>query len=401
MIGGQDVGRVSRQGHPSKGPLPPAEHRTDERRHEPRVREGSIVPEPTELGAGPQVVAVVEHHRAAIEEPDHGLHVAGHRFVRSATVVIGPIHSQLRGFLERQAAGDVPAERVVRAGLVGDHVGREASLEQRREHVGGVSHQPDGDRLARGGRFLGPPRGVVDRVGLSIQIPRLDPALDPCGVHVHAERHALVHGDRQRLRAAHPAQPGGEGDPAPERPTEPLAGELSQRLVRALEDPLASDVDPRARGHLAVHGQAGRLQLPEGLPVGPLGNQHGVGDEHARHAGLGAEHPDRLAGLDQERLVVLQRPQRPNDLVEGLPAPRGLAGSAVDDELRGPLGDLGVQVVHQHAKGRLLGPALAGDRRASGGPNLGHGCHAHTISMASRPVARQPAERPAERRVSP
>ena len=40
-----------------------------------------------------------------------------------------------------------------------------------------------------------------------------------------------------------------------------------ERLVGALHDALRADVDPRARGHLPVHHEAGALQLVELLPV--------------------------------------------------------------------------------------------------------------------------------------
>ena len=46
--------------------------------------------------------------------------------------------------------------------------------------------------------------------------------------------------------------------------------------------------------------------------------------------------------------------------------PRRPPGAAVDDEVVGVLGDLGVEVVHQHAQGRFLGPAAAGQLGARG-----------------------------------
>ena len=84
---------------------------------------------------------------------------------------------------------------------------------------------------------------------------------------------------------------------------------------------------------------------------------------------MGAEDADRLAGLHQHGLVVLQRAQRRDDRVERLPAARGPAGAAVDDEVVGVLGHLGVEVVHQHPQRGFLLPALAGDLGAAGGAN--------------------------------
>ena len=64
-----------------------------------------------------------------------------------------------------------------------------------------------------------------------------------------------------------------------------------------------------------------------------------------------------------------RRLQGGDDGVEGLPVAGRLAGAAVDHEVLGALGDLGVEVVHEHAQGRLLLPALAGELRAAGGTN--------------------------------
>ena len=49
-----------------------------------------------------------------------------------------------------------------------------------------------------------------------------------------------------------------------------------------------------------------------------------------------------------------------------LPIAGGAAGSAVDDEVLRALGDLFVEVVHQHAHGGFLGPSFAGELVAAG-----------------------------------
>jgi hypothetical protein len=73
-----------------------------------------------------------------------------------------------------------------------------------------------------------------------------------------------------------------------------------------------------------------------------------------------AKFADGLAGLDEQRLVVLEVPELADDDVERVPRARGFAGPAVDDEVLGALGDLGVEVVVQHAQSGLLHPAFAG-----------------------------------------
>ncbi len=71
--------------------------------------------------------------------------------------------------------------------------------------------------------------------------------------------------------------------------------------------PCDADVDPGAGRHLAVHHQALPIELVEMVPVRPVRHEVGVGDQHARRVGMGAEDADRLARLHQQRLVVLER----------------------------------------------------------------------------------------------
>ena len=108
-----------------------------------------------------------------------------------------------------------------------------------------------------------------------------------------------------------------------------------------------------------------RLELAELLPRRPLADEVRVRDEHARRVRVRAEAADRLARLHEQRLVVPERAELAHDDVEGLPRARGLAGAAVDDEVLGPLGDLGIEVVVEHAERGLLHPALARERRSA------------------------------------
>ena len=164
-----------------------------------------------------------------------------------------------------------------------------------------------------------------------------------------------------------PPRPAVSVDPAAQRPAEVLPRQLRERLVRALEDALRPDVDPRAGGHLAVHRQALPLELAEDVPGRPTADEVRVGDQHPRRPLVGPEHGDRLAALDEQRLVVGEAAQLADDRVERLPAPGRATGPAVDDERVGVLGDLRVEVVHQHPQSRLLAPAAAAQVRASRG----------------------------------
>ena len=91
--------------------------------------------------------------------------------------------------------------------------------------------------------------------------------------------------------------------------------------------------------------------------------------QHPRRPGVGGEHPDRLARLDEQRLVVGERGEGGADGVEGVPRARRPSGAAVHDEVVGSLGHLGIEVVHQHAQRRLGGPRSTGERRAPWRPH--------------------------------
>ena len=361
-VGYGDVVRIARQSHPAERTLAFAEERTDVGGNESLKVECSSAP--AQLRFRPQAVAVVEHLRAAVEERDHGVDVAGHTLAGSAHVTIRVVEAQLLCVLGADTRGDV-AERIVRRGLVGDYVDVEAACNQRGQHIGGVAMQRDRKRPLRLPRLAGETQRVVEVGCAHVDIAVVEPALDSLGVGLDADRHTTVERDCQRLRAAHAAEPCGQGDRSRERTAEALARHRGECLVRALEDALRADVDPRPRRHLAVHGQPERLQAPELIPRRPLRHQQRIGNQHAGSPLVGVEHANWFARLDQQRLVALQSSQLADDRVEGLPRPRRLAGASVDDEVLRTLGDLGIEIVHQHPHRGLLWPPEAGELGAA------------------------------------
>ena len=84
----------------------------------------------------------------------------------------------------------------------------------------------------------------------------------------------------------------------------------------ALQDALASDVDPGAGGHLAVHDQAQLLQAVKLVVVGPVAHQIRIGEQHTRGVGVGPKNAHRFARLHQQGLVIFQVAQRAHDGVE-------------------------------------------------------------------------------------
>lgn len=148
-IGGRDVRGIARQRDPPERSAALLEQRTEVRRDEAGKRERPV--EAALAGLVADRVAVVEHLGAAIEEPDHGFHMPGHR----PAGLLGEPHGVLRRegvpLLDRHPAWQV-GQRVVGRGLVGDDVDRGLHREQRRHDVGGVSDHSDRAWLPQIGR---------------------------------------------------------------------------------------------------------------------------------------------------------------------------------------------------------------------------------------------------------
>ena len=265
----------------------------------------------------------------------------------------------------RPAFRQIAVDRIMRGGLVGHHVRPHAAAEEFRHDLGRVAEQADRLRLASLRPALDLLQRLVERVGALVEIAGAQAEIDRVRVAFDGEAAGAGHHGRQRLRAAHAAEPGGQDPLALEIAVIVLAARLDEGLVGALHDALRADVDPRAGRHLAVHHQALAIELVELVPGRPVRHEVGIGDQHARRVGMGAEHADRLARLDEQRLVVGKRLQRADDAVEIVPGPRRPADAAIDDQLVRILGDVRVEIVHQHAQRRLGLPGARVERRAA------------------------------------
>jgi hypothetical protein len=166
------------------------------------------------------------------------------------------------------------------------------------------------------------------------------------------------------------AEPAGQDPFASEVAAVMPAPDLGEGLVGALHDALAADINPGAGRHLAVHHEPLAIELVELLPGGPMRHQVRVGDQDARRVGVGAKDADRLARLHQQRLVGLERFQGLHDAVEALPVARGAADAAIDHQLLRLLRHLGVEIVHEHAQGRLGEPTLGVELGSAGALDL-------------------------------
>jgi len=95
----------------------------------------------------------------------------------------------------------------VGARLVGDDVDGESPAHELGQHGRAIADEADRSAEALGLRRLAPGDGVVEVVGHLVQVPVLDPALQPLGIDVDDQAHALVQGDGERLCTSHPPQP--------------------------------------------------------------------------------------------------------------------------------------------------------------------------------------------------
>ena len=261
--------------------------------------------------------------------------------------------------------------------LVGDDVDRFVVVHERLEKLDGVGF--DSDRLGHAVALgqPGQPDGIVDVRGDHVEVARLDPPVQAGGVDVGADDDPAIHGHGQRLGPAHTADAGRQRQGPGQGSAETLGGDRREGLVGALQDALGADVDPRSGCHLPVHGEPELLEAAELVPVVPLADQVAVGDQDPGSPFVGAQDADRPAGLDEQRLVVGQLLQGPRDGLEAGPVARRFAAAAVDDQIVGALGDVGVEVVVQHPPGGFLGPGsavqLASDGRPDRSVRFGHG----------------------------
>ena len=179
--------------------------------------------------------------------------------------------------------------------------------------------------------------------------------------------------------AAHAAEARRDDEPARETAAEVPPGTGGERLVGSLQDALRADVNPAAGRHLAEHRQAHRFEPAKLLPGRPLAAPASCWrSARAGPCSCVRTTPTGLPDWTSSVSSLSSLRSVGDDGVERLPGARRLAGAAVDDEVVGIFGDLGIEVVHQHAQGRFLDPALAGAFGAARGverPGMGDRGH--------------------------
>ncbi len=96
-------------------------------------------------------------------------------------------------------------QRIVGAGLVGDQVWAYAARHQFRHDIGGVATQGNRDRFALLGVFIDTCEGVIQRVGLLIDVTGAQTEIDAALLALNIQGAGTCQGRCQRLCAPHPA----------------------------------------------------------------------------------------------------------------------------------------------------------------------------------------------------
>ncbi|VFS31349.1 Uncharacterised protein [Yokenella regensburgei] len=109
----------------------------------------------------------------------------------------------------RPALWQVAVQRIVRAGLVGDHVRAYAAFYQLRHDISRVAAQRDGHGFAFCDVFFDTRQRIVERGCLLIHIAGAQTEIDTALLAFNVQGTGTREGCRQRLRAAHTAQTGG------------------------------------------------------------------------------------------------------------------------------------------------------------------------------------------------
>src|SRR5690606_37667706 len=110
-----------------------------------------------------------------------------------------------------------------------------------------------------------------------IDVPGLHPFFYPVGIHVSAKKGRTRERCRKRLSATHSSQTCADEQLSRKVIVEMLRGTSHKGLVGALKYPLATDIDPASRCHLAEHHETLFFQVIEVLPCRPSRDQVAVG----------------------------------------------------------------------------------------------------------------------------
>src|SRR5271168_3314878 len=119
------------------------------------------------------------------------------------------------------------------AGLVGEYVRHDATLDQLRQHVGNVRDQSDGDGLLVSTSFVENRQGFVDAPGDMIAVAALEALLDAHSIDINTKKKRAIHGRGEWLGASHPAHSAGDNELPFQAAAEVLAASFGESLIGA------------------------------------------------------------------------------------------------------------------------------------------------------------------------
>ena len=159
----------------------------------------------------------------------------------------------------------------MRARLIRKQIRNHSAPRKLRNHVGTISHQPDGRRLALSHRVFQNAQRFVEIIYHHIAIAALHAPLDALRVHVNAQKRGAIQRRCQGLRAPHSSHSTARHKfPGKVRCMKVLPPCCRKSFVGALKDSLRPNVNPAARCHLPVHHQSGPIELVEMFPITPM-----------------------------------------------------------------------------------------------------------------------------------
>ena len=256
-------------------------------------------------------VSVIEEVGAASHELTDHFEMSAQRLIDELPEGFRLFAQHACAFLEADANGAVAAlVNGMAGGLVGEQLDEDAFALGILEQVDHIAVIGDRAGLPPIHRLAGHTEGFGDALG-HVPHPTLTVAcLDTRGIHLGDDRCSAGYLSCLGLCAAHTAEAGGDEEMAAQVAvlwhTELHTACVEERVERAVHDALRPDVHPSAGCHLSVVGHAHLHGDVPVVQVVKLPNHHGVGDDHARCFGVRAKEAERVARLDDERLILGQ-----------------------------------------------------------------------------------------------
>src|SRR5262245_55005802 len=102
----------------------------------------------------------------------------------------------------------IAIERIMGRRLIGEHVRNDSVAEKLRYDLGGVANQPDGQRQFLSLRSQDKVQSLFQIARHSVEIARLEAALDARGIDFDSKKSCPIHGGGERLSASHATQSG-------------------------------------------------------------------------------------------------------------------------------------------------------------------------------------------------